>query len=102
MDKVKIILKVDRDGMPIAFFPEMEVNRNRICAFYVESYHPYNGVSAMTETSLEHYDDCIHASRANSEVDKLYNYIKQEVFPEYNLIITKRLNYNDLRKAWKQ
>lgn len=90
MEKVKVIYRKDKDGEIIAFFPEIEANYGRILS--------YMHIGQHGEADLEFYQETKKATE--TEYQLLLTELKS-VYNDYELIVKQKINYKDLRKAWK-
>lgn len=90
MENLKVIFRKTKDGEIIAFFPEASANFGNILS--------YMHIGQHGEASLEFYQE------TNKATETEYNTLMMElkaIYDDYNLIVKQKINYNDLRKAWK-
>lgn len=90
MENLKVIFRKTKDGEIIAFFPEASANFGNILS--------YMHIGQHGEASLEFYQE------TNKATETEYNALLMElktIYDDYNLIVKQKINYRDLRKAWK-
>lgn len=90
MEKVKVIFRKDKDGEIIAFFPEIEANYGRILS--------YMHIGQHGEADLEYYQETKKATE--TEYQSLLTELKT-IYDDCELIVKQKINYKDLRKAWR-
>ena len=90
MENLKVIFRKDKDGEIIAFFPEASANFGNILS--------YMHIGQHGEASLEFYQETKKATE--TEYKPLLMELKS-IYDDYNLIVKQKMNYKDLRKAWK-
>lgn len=91
MNKIKVILRKNKDGDIIAFLPEIPANYGNIMSYIHIGQHG--------EASYQFY---LTTKKAN---EKEYKNLLSELRRIYNdckLVVKQKLHYNDLTdKAWK-
>lgn len=90
MENLKVIFRKTKDGEIIAFFPEASANFGNVLS--------YMHIGQHGEASMEFYQITKKATEA--EYKPLLKELKV-IYYDYNLIIKQKINYHDLRKAWK-
>lgn len=95
MEKVKVIFRKAKNPFTheyevIAFFPESDANYGNVLSYMQVGQHG--------EASLEFYYTTKKATEA--EYKSLLMELKS-IYNDCELIIKQKINYKDLRKAWK-
>ncbi len=95
MKKVKVIFRkvknpYTKEYEVVAFFPEIEANYGRILS--------YMHIGQHGEASLEFYQETKKATEA--EYKPLLNELKL-IYDDCSLVIKQKINYKDLRNAWR-
>lgn len=90
MEKVKVIFR-KADGEIVAFFPEANTNFGNILSYAHLGQHG--------EASYEFYLSTKKAEE--EEYQALFNELKN-IYNEYELVVKRKIYYNDLLKAWKR
>lgn len=95
MEKIKVIFRTSRNPYTgkyevEAFFPELTANYGMIQC--------YSAVDGWCEASVEYYQSTCDAHPENYA--ELLEFLRED---DAELLVRKRLNWNDLRnKAWKR
>lgn len=95
MEKVKVIFRKEKnpytnDYDVIAFIPELKANYGKIVC--------YAHIGQHSEADLEYYQNTIKANE--SEYKALLNELNG-IYNDYELVVKQKINYKDLRNAWK-
>lgn len=95
MEKVKVIFRKSKNPYTneyevVAFFPEIEVNYGRILS--------YMHIGQHSEADLGFYHETKKATEA--EYKPLLEELKA-IYDDCELVVKQKINYNDLRNAWK-
>ena len=95
MEKVKVIFRKEKnpytnDYDVIAFMPELKANYGKIVCYARLGQHG--------EADLEYYQNTIKANE--SEYKQLLNELNG-VYNDCELVVKQKINYKDLRNAWK-
>ena len=91
MENLKVIFRKTKDGEIVAFFPEASANFGNILS--------YMHIGQHGEASLEFYQEIKRATEA--EYKPLLEELKS-IYDDYELIVKQKINYKDLRNAWKR
>ena len=91
MDKVKVILRKDKEGNIIACLPELRGNHGNIMS--------YMHIGQHSEASYQFY---VKTKKADeSEYNSLLGELKR-IYDDCTLVVKQRLCYDDLvNKAWQ-
>ncbi len=95
MEKVKVIFRKAKNPYTkeyevVAFFPEIEANYGRILSYMQIGQH--------SEADLGFY----HETKKATEVE--YKPLLEElkaIYDDCELVVKQKINYKDLRNAWK-
>lgn len=95
MEKVKVVFRKEKnpytnDYEVIAFMPELKANYGKIVC--------YAHIGQHSEADLEYYQNTIKANE--SEYKLLLNELNG-IYNDCELIVRQKINYKDLRNAWK-
>lgn len=95
MEKVKVIFRKSKNPYTneyevVAFFPEIEANHGRILS--------YMHIGQHGEADLGFYHETKKTTEA--EYEPLLEELKT-VYDDCELVVKQKINYDDLRKAWK-
>ena len=95
MEKVKIIFRKEKNPYTneydvIAFMPELKANYGRIVCYAQLGQH--------SEADLEYYQNTKKANE--TEYKALLNELNG-IYNDCVLVVKQKLNYKDLRNAWK-
>lgn len=95
MEKVKVIFRKSKNPYTneyevVAFFPEIEVNYGRILS--------YMHIGQHGEADLGFYHETKKVTEA--EYKPLLEELKV-IYDDCELVVKQKINYNDLRNAWK-
>ena len=95
MEKVKVIFRKEKnpyanDYDVIAFMPELKANYGKIVCYAHMGQH--------SEADLEYYQNTIKANE--TEYKPLLNELNG-IYNDCELVVKRKINYKDLRNAWK-
>lgn len=95
MEKVKVIFRKEKnpyinDYDVIAFMPELKANYGKIVC--------YAHIGQHSEADLDYYQNTIKANE--TEYKSLLNELKG-IYNDCELVVKQKINYKDLRNAWK-
>lgn len=95
MEKVKVIFRKEKnpytnDYDVIAFMPELKANYGKIVC--------YAHIGQHSEADLGYYQNTIKANE--SEYKLLLNELNG-IYNDCELVVKQKINYKDLRNAWK-
>lgn len=95
MEKVKVIFRKEKNPYTneyevIAFMPELPANYGRIVCYAHMGQH--------SEADVEYYHNTKKATEA--EYKPLLMELKS-IYDDYELVVKQKINYKDLRNAWR-
>lgn len=95
MEKVKVIFRKAKNPYTkeyevVAFFPEIDANYGKILS--------YMHIGQHSEADLEFYQET--KKTTETEYKPLLEELKA-IYDDCELIVKQKINYKDLRKAWK-
>lgn len=95
MEKVKVIFRKAKNPYTkeyevVAFFPEIEANHGRILS--------YMHIGQHSEADLGFYQETKKVAEA--EYKPLLEELKT-IYDDCELMVKQKINYKDLRKAWR-
>ena len=91
MNELKVIFRKTTDGEIIAFFPEINVNWNKIMS--------YMHVGQHGEADYGFYKKCTKTA-TEEEYKPLLNELKV-IYNDYTLVVKQKLQYKDCFNSWK-